>query len=313
MKKLALLLISLFVAATLHAEPTQDKLTVILDWTPNTTHAPLIIAEQQGYFKEQGLTVQFIHPEHPSDPSKLVAENKADIGLTYEPWLIEHVDQGLPIIRIGTLIDKPLNCVVALKGKGIKTLGDLKGKEIGTSSNRLTTIILESMLEKQGMTTKDIKTVNVGANLAEALLSKKVDAISGTLRNLEVPMLELRGNKLVVFFPEEHGIPNYSELVFITNTAHVRDPRFPRFLAAVKKAVRYLDEHPQEAWDQFTKQYPYLSNALNREYWFATMPYFAEDPAALNNEEWQYFTDFMRKNRIISKTQPVSRYAIFLG
>ena len=288
-------------------------MTVILDWTPNTTHAPIIIAQQQGYFKEQGLDVRLIHPEHAFDPSKLVAENKADIGLTYEPWLIEHVDQGLPIIRIGTLIDKPLNCVVALRRSGIKSLNDLKGKEIGSSSNSLTNIILRSMLEKQGIENKDIKVVNIGSHLAQALLSKKVDAISGTLRNLEVPSLEAEGHKLVVFFPEEHGIPNYSELVFITNTAHVKDPRFPRFLFAIKKAVRYLDEHPQQAWAQFTKQYPHLNNTLNREYWFATMPYYAEDPAAMNNEEWQHFTDFMRQNKLISKAKPVSQYAINVG
>lgn len=314
MKKVVILVCLLLFYTSLCSAAEPEKLTVILDWIPNTTHAPLIIAQQQGFFKEAGLNVQLIHPTKPSDPSHFVAQNKADIGVSYEPKLIEHIDHGLPIIRIGTLIDKPLDCVIALKDSGIKTLIDLKGKEIGSAKNSTTNaVILTSMLQKQGLVNKDIKVVNIRSNLAKALLSNKVEAISGTMRNLEVPMLEASGHKLVVFFPEEHGIPNYSELVFIANIARVHDPRFPRFLAAVKKAIRYLDEHPQQAWETFTKQYPHLNTALNREYWFATIAYFAEDPAQFNHNEWKLFANFMQKNKLISKTQPISRYTITIG
>jgi putative hydroxymethylpyrimidine transport system substrate-binding protein len=295
------------------ANPAPQKLTVILDWYINPDHAPLIIAEQQGFFKEQGLDVKFIPPANPSDPAKWVAAGKADIGIAYEPELVELVDQGLPLVRIGTLIDKPLNCVVALASSNIHSPADLKGKRIGTSNSGLSNLLIKVMLEKQGLNPKDIELVNVQYNLTQALLTHQVDAVAGLQRNVEVPELELRQQKIKVFFPEEYGIPNYSELIFITHTASIHDKRFPRFLAAIKKAVRYLDEHPKETWQQFAKQYPEANNPVNREAWFSTMPYFAEDPAGFHHDDWQHFINFMQKNKMIAHKQPISRYTITLG
>lgn len=313
MKKWALLLLSLFISVSFAADDAKpEKLTVILDWFPNPDHAPLIIAQHQGYFKEEGLEVELIGPADPADPPKLVAAGKADIGITYQPELMEYIDQGLPLIRIGTLIDKPLDCVAALQSSGIKTLTDLKGKRIGAGGDGLSSIMLKVILTKAGLTEKDVEIINVRYNLTQALLSRKVDAITGVMRNVEIPQLELKGQKVVTFFPEDHGIPNYSVLVFVANIANKNDDRFPRFLNAVKKAVRHIDEKPEQSWQEFVNRYPEANNPVNREAWFATMPYFAEDPAGLNSKEWQRFAQFMQQNNMIKKIQPMSRYAIVL-
>jgi putative hydroxymethylpyrimidine transport system substrate-binding protein len=309
MMKIIRFLLVLCVSASCFAAKPQ-KLTVILDWFINPDHAPLIIAKQQGFFAEQGLEVDLIGPADPSDPAKWVAADKADIALSYQPELMEQIDQGLPLIRIGTLIDKPLNCVVALESSHIKTPADLKGKRIGTSNSGLSNLFIKVMLQKQGLKPGDVELMNVQYNLTQALLSHQVDAVAGIQRNVEVPELEAHNQKLTVFFPEAYGIPNYSELIFITNKAHAHDNRFPRFLAAIKKAVRYLDEHPKETWTQFAKQYPEANNPVNQAAWFTTMPYFAEDPAALDHEEWQHFADFLHQNKLLASHKPLSHYAI---
>lgn len=312
MKKLLTVFFAFFAVSMAFAEGGTEKLTVILDWFPNPDHAPLIIAQQQGFFKELGLEVQLIGPADPTDPAKWVAARKADIGLTYEPEFMEQVDHGLPLIRVGTLIDKPLDCIVALQESGIKTLADLKGKRIGSGTGGISGVMIKTMLAKSGLSSKDVEVVNVRYNLTQALLSHKVDAVTGMMRNFEVPQLELSGYKAAAFFPEEHGIPSYSVLIFIAHTASVEDKRFPRFLAAIQKAVAYLDTHPKETWEQFAKQYPESNNEVNREAWFATMPYFAEDPASFDSEEWAHFAQFMFKNQMIKKIQPMSRYAVVL-
>ncbi|VVC76223.1 Putative thiamine biosynthesis protein [Aquicella siphonis] len=312
MKKITFLVLFLLASVIHAAEPSGQKLTVLLDWFPNPDHAPLIIAKQQGYFQEQGLEVELIGPADPTDPPKLVAAGKADIGITYEPEFMEQVDEGLPLVRVGTLIDKPLNSLVALKDTGIQSLADLKGKRIGSSNGGLTGVMLKVMLLKAGLSDKDVELTNVRYNLAQALLTHKVDAVTGIMRNYEVPLLESGDQKVVAFFPEDNGVPNYSELVFIAHTKNIHDPRFSRFLAAVKKAVAYLDKHPQQAWEGFVAQYPEANNRVNREAWFATMPYFAEDPAGFDSKEWLQFAEFMQKNQLIKKVQPVSRYAVII-
>lgn len=312
MKKIIAVIAACLTSACFAASQPVQKLTVILDWFPNPDHAPLIIAKQQGFFKEQGLDVELIGPADPTDPPKWVAAGKADIGITYEPDLMEQVDAGLPLVRIGTLIDKPLNALVALKGNGINTLADLKGKRVGTSMGGLSGVMLKVMLANAGLNEKEVTLTNVRYNLTQALLSKQVDAITGVMRNYEVPMMDTNGQKVVTFFPEDHGVPSYSELVFISNTKNIHDPRYPRFLQAVKKAVYYLDAHPQETWNDYNKTYPESNNAVNREAWLSTLPYFSEDPAGLNEKEWQTFAAFMQSNQLIKKALPVNRYAVIV-
>lgn len=312
MKYILLFIMSIFASISYAATNPTEKLTVMLDSQPNPDHAPLVIAQQQGYFKEQGLEVELKTPVNPSGSSQIVAANKADIGLSYEPEYMTQVDHGLPLIRIGTLIDKPLNSMVALKDSGINTLGDLKGKKIGTNMDGLSSTMLKTVLAKQGLTEKDVTIVQIKTNLTQALLTHQVDVVTGVMRNVEVPQLEASGHKVTTFFPEDQGVTNYSELVFIANTSHVNDNRFPRFLEAIKKAVAYLDTHPKETWDAFAKHYPQANNDLNRQTWFATMPYFAEDPASFNGKEWKNFAEFMHEKGLIKTIQSESRYGVIL-
>lgn len=310
---LAVIAFSCIATATLAGKQPPEKLAVVLDWLPNPDHAPLILAKQLGYFKDENLDVQLITPANDQDPSRKVAAGAADLGITYEPEFLEDVDHGKPLIQIGTLIDRPLDCIVALKEQGIHEIKDLKGKRIGAgSSSGVSTIILKTMLRNNGLSEKDIVITSVKENLSRALLSRDVDAVSGMTRNFEIPQIEAKNKQVVTFLPEEHGVPKYSELIFIAHIKNAHDPRFPRFLNAIKKAVLWLDEHPQQAWNQFVKVYPQANNQVNRAAWFATMPYFSEEPAAINEKDLRNFAAFMHDHKMISKLQPTSRYAIIL-
>ena len=97
------------------AAQANDKLTLLLDWFINPDHAPLFVAQEQGYFAAHGLEVEMIAPADPNDPPKLVAAGKADIALSYQPQLHVQVAAGLPLTRFGTLIATPLNTLLVLE------------------------------------------------------------------------------------------------------------------------------------------------------------------------------------------------------
>ncbi|MEE8248394.1 MAG: ABC transporter substrate-binding protein, partial [Alphaproteobacteria bacterium] len=103
--RLSLLALMLLTAPAAAAE----RLTVLLDWFVNPDHAPLVVAQEKGYFRDRGLEVELIAPADPNNPPKLVAAGKADIAVSYQPQLHIHVDAGLPLRRIGTLVATPLN------------------------------------------------------------------------------------------------------------------------------------------------------------------------------------------------------------
>ncbi|MDX2320987.1 MAG: ABC transporter substrate-binding protein, partial [Moritella sp.] len=108
----AFALVTTILSATAQAE--NKTLTLMLDWFVNPNHGPIVIAHQRGYFEAQGLNVEIQEPADPSMPPKLVAANKIDLAITYQPSLTIDVAAGLPLIRSATLIATPLNTMMVL-------------------------------------------------------------------------------------------------------------------------------------------------------------------------------------------------------
>lgn len=66
------------------------KVSVVLDWTPNTNHTGLYVAEKLGFFKEQGLNVDILLPGE-AGADQLVASGKAQFGVSYQEGITQHV------------------------------------------------------------------------------------------------------------------------------------------------------------------------------------------------------------------------------
>ena len=92
---------TMLVAMALSIMPASsaEKLTVYLDWFVNPDHAPLVIAETQGYFKDAGLEVELIPPSDPSAPPRLIAAGQGDIAISYQPQLHVQVVFGRVGVR----------------------------------------------------------------------------------------------------------------------------------------------------------------------------------------------------------------------
>ncbi|MEM1047886.1 MAG: ABC transporter substrate-binding protein [Pseudomonadota bacterium] len=302
------------VALTLAAAPARaaDKVTLLLDWFVNPDHAPIIVAEKKGYFAEVGLEVEIVPPADPSAPPRLVAADQADLAISYQPSLHQQVDEGLPLVRIGTLIETPLNTLVALADGPVRSIADLKGKKVGFSVGGFEDALLGEMLKSVGLSLDDVTLINVNFALSPALLSGQVDAVIGAFRNFELTQLKLEGKEGIAFFPEEHGVPVYDELIYIAKADKADDPRFLRFMQAVEKATIYLTNHPTETWKLFIEAYPKLDDALNRQAWTDTLPRFAKRPFALDTGRYERFAEFMKAQGLIKTVVPVDSYAVVI-
>lgn len=272
---------------------------LILDWFVNPNHAPLFVAEQQGFFKQQGLDIKFIAPADPADPPKLVAAGKADLAITYQPQLLLQVAQGLPLTRVATLINTPLNCLAVKANGPIQTIADLKGKRIGYSTGAVDSATLNVMLKQHGLSLNDVQLINVRYDLTQALLANNVDAVMGVMRNFELIEMQLAGHPGRAFYPEQNGMPPYDELIIVANNKNLNDPRLAKFLMAFKQGVQYLLEHPEQSWQLFAKNHPELNNELNHRAWQATLPYFARDPAYQDHSRDQRLALFLQQQGLI--------------
>ncbi|MEJ4043776.1 ABC transporter substrate-binding protein [Erwinia sp. SLM-02] len=305
-KNLCALLLGTAIAG--HAAAAEN-VTLMLDWYVNPDHAPIIVAEQIGAFKAEGLDVKIVPPSDPSLPPRLVAAKKADLAITYQPQLHFFADQGLPLVRVGTLINTPLNTVMTLD-KNIQSPADLKGKKVGFSVTGIEEATLGTMLKHEGISSGDITPVNVNFQLTGALLAGQVDAVIGGYRNIEALELQIQGKDPKVFNVEDYGVPAYDELVIVANHDDVKKPKIAKFLAALKKGNDYLQAHPQETWKAFASSHPELNTELNRQAWQKSLPLFARDPAHLDTARYQAYEQFLFDNKLIKKITPVADYAV---
>ena len=289
-----------------------DKLTVLLDWFVNPDHAPLIVAREKGFFAEAGLAVDLVAPADPNDPPKLVAAGKAELGISYQPQLHMHVTQGLPLVRIATLVGTPLNSLVVLADGPVRTIADLKGRKIGYSVGGFEDALLCGMFEKHGLKRSDVTLVNVNFSLSPSLIAGQVDAVIGAFRNFELNQMDIVGHPGRAFYPEEEGVPAYDELIVVANAANIGDARLRRFVDVVERTVQFLINHPDEGWKLFIAAHKDLDDELNRRAWRDTLPRFALRPAALDRARYDRFAGFMKRQGLIEKIVPLEGYAVEL-
>lgn len=290
-----------------------EKLTVMLDWFINPDHAPLYVALEKGFFKNRGLDVELIAPSNPNDPPKLVAAGKADIAVSYQHQHQMQVDQGLPLVRIATLIATPLNSLVVLDDGKIKSIADLKGKTIGYSVGGFETALLKVMLEKEGLRLEDVKLINVNFSLSPSLFTGQADAVIGAFRNFELNQMAIEKRPGRPFFVEEYGVPPYDELILVTAGKSVTDPRMRQFVDALEEGVQYLINHPDESWKLFVSHgRENLDDELNRRAWKDTLPRFALRPGALDKNRYNRFARFLQKEKIVNQVPPLDTWAVEL-
>ncbi|MFK7902276.1 MAG: ABC transporter substrate-binding protein [Nitratireductor sp.] len=290
----------------------EEKMTVLLDWFVNPDHAPLVIAKQNGLFEKAGLDVELVPPADPSAPPRLVAAGKADIAISYQPQLHVQVAEGLPLTRIGTIVETPLNSLVVLKDGPIKSIADLKGKKVGFSVGGFEDALLSAMLAQHDLKLSDLELINVNFALSPSIFSGRVDAVIGAFRNFELNQMDIEGKPGTAYYPEENGVPVYDELIFVAKNDTVNDPRFRVFMDVIEQATLYITNHSEEALDVFLKAYPDLDNELNRRAWVDTLPRFAKRPAALDSARYKRFGEFMKSSGLIKETAELSTYAIEL-
>ncbi len=311
-------IIVFFIVAALMAggpntSAASEKITVVLDWFINPDHGPLFVALEKGFFSRQGLDVSFQVPSNPNDPPKLVAAKNADIAVSYQPQHYIHVDQGLPLVRIATLVATPLNTLVVLADSDIKNLAQLKGKTVGYSIGGFETVILKVMLESQGLSLDTVKLVNVNFSLSPSLFSKSTDAVIGAFRNFELNQMDIEGRPGRAFYVEEYGIPSYDELILVARRDDVKALKFRKFVDAVEEGAQFLVNHPDESWRLFVRGRKDLNNQLNRLAWQHTLPRFALRPGALDRARYQRFAKFLKKHGLIRKIPKLDDYALELS
>jgi putative hydroxymethylpyrimidine transport system substrate-binding protein len=193
----------------------------------------------------------------------------------------------------------------------INEIANLKGKKIGIAISGNEEASIGTMLKKHGVEYKDVEIINVGWALSTSLASGKVDAIWGGFRNFETNQLAIEKIKAKAFFPEEHNVPTYDELIFVANATKHDKEAIIAFNKAIEQATTYILNHPDESWKEFVAYSPdTLNNELNKRAWKDTLTRFALRPSAADLKRYDDYAEFMHKQKIIKTLPKAKDYVI---
>jgi putative hydroxymethylpyrimidine transport system substrate-binding protein len=213
-------------------------------------------------------------PSESAEPLKLLAAGKVDMAISYEPQLLLARDQGLKVVSIGALVQRPLTSIIALPSAHVSKVSDLAGKRVGTAGIAYQAAELHTALRAGGVNPGSVTESDVGFNLVPAMLSGKVAATLGGYWNYEA--LQLRQmHKNPVVIPIDHaGVPTYDELVLVVRSEEARTDGVDMraFLQALTRGERQVRANPSAAAALIVKANPSAEEKLQLASIEATLP-----------------------------------------
>jgi putative hydroxymethylpyrimidine transport system substrate-binding protein len=284
-----------------------EPFSLTLDFYPNPDHAGIYMAQKLGYFADAGLDVSIHTPSDPAAPVKQVAAGNTDLAISYEPEVLLAKEQGLDVVAVSALVDRPLTSLIWLKKSGIGGVAGLRGKTIATAGIAYQDAYLKTILARAKLTPDDVDTVNVGFGLLPALLGGRAQAMLGGFSNVEGVDLRLRGKDPVVTPVDQLGVPTYDELVLVAQRQRLEeDPQAIRlFLAALARGTAAAVKSPKASTEALLAANPDLDPKLTRAEVEATLPLLSES-GRMDPAKWDRFIAWMRDNGLISTLPPAS-------
>ena len=259
----------------------------MLDWTPNTNHTGLYVAQEKGYFDEAGLEVEIVQP--PEDGAEaLVGTGKAQFCMTFQDTMLPTVvgDTKMPIEAVAAVLQHNTSGIISRKGEGIDTPKGLEGKKYATWDLPIEKATLKQVIEDDGGDFDKVELIpSTVTDEASALQSKSVDAIwvyygwagiATKLKNVDTDYF---------YFKDINPVFDYYTPVIAGNTDWMSEnpDKTKAFLTALKKGYEYSIENIDDAADILVKAAPELDKELVLE----SQKYMADQYKA-EVEQWGY-------------------------
>lgn len=282
------------------------EVSIALDWYPWGNHTGLYLAQENGYFDEEGLNVSIYVPGDPSTGLQLVATGRDTFTISYQTDVMLARGAGLEVVSVAALVQHPLNSIMTLESSGIERPSQLAGRSIGVAGVASDEPLLRSMLEADGLTLDDVEMVTVGFDLMPALLGGTVDAVIGAYWVHESILAEQQGESVNVIRIEDWGVPDHYELLIVTGESTISDNPdvVERFVRALTRGYAAADADRENAIDVLVAAEPETDRDLELEGIKLLAPLWTDDGmvpfGTQTTERWSSYAEWLRENNILT-------------
>ncbi|GIN95367.1 ABC transporter substrate-binding protein [Siminovitchia terrae] len=287
------------------------KVSVVLDWSPNTNHTGLYVAQKKGFFKDEGLDVEIILPGE-AGADQLVASGKSEFGVSYQESITEARVQDVPIVSIGAVIQHNTSGFASPVEKNIKSPKDFVGKAYGGWGAPLEKAVLASLMETEGADIKKVDIVNMGDSDFFTAVKRDIDFawIYYAWTGVEA---ELRGEKVNMVYLTDYSdkLDYYTPVISTSEKLIEKDPETVKaFMAAVTKGYEFAINQPAEAADILITSVPDLDEELVKksQEWLA--PRYQDDASRWGEQKaevWKNYMDWMLSKGLLEKEIDVDK------
>lgn len=284
-----------------------EKVTVVLDWTPNTNHTGLYTALENGYYKDQGLDVEIVQPPE-GGAASLVASGKADFGISYqeEVTYAKTSDDPLPIKAIAAVIQHNSSGFASPKDKNIKTPKDFEGKIYGGWGSESETAAIKAVMEKTGADFDKVTIADIGQDDFFTATTNSVD-FAWIYEGWDVVQAKLKGFDLN-FIPMnqfDKRLDYYTPVIISNETLLNDNPELAKkFMKATTEGYQFAIDNPEEAAKILVKHAPEIDEELAIESQkFLASKYKDDAPrwGEMKDEVWNNYTAFLKEYGLINK------------
>ncbi len=296
---------------TANTDKKNSKITFVLDWTPNTNHTGLYVAQEKGYFDEAGLDVEIVQP--PEDGAEaLVGTGKAQFCVTFQDSMLPMIigENKMPLKAVAALVQHNTSGIISRKGEGADKPKGLEGKKYATWDLPIEKATLKQVVEDDGGDFSKVELIpSTVTDESSALKTKSVDAI-WVFYGWAGVATKLNGVETDYFaFRDINPVFDYYTPVIAGNTDWMtaNPEQTKAFLNALKKGYEYTIANPEEACEMLMKAAPELDEKLVKESQkYMNEQYKAEvsqwgyiDPA-----RWNAFYNWINENKLADEQIP---------
>lgn len=292
-----------------------EKVTVILDWVPNTNHTGLYVAKEQGYFAEEGLEVEIIQPTE-GGSADLIAAGQGDFGISYQEQVTyaRTAETPLPIKAIAAIIQHNTSGFASPADKNIKSPKDFEGKKYGGWGSPMEEAMLKALMEKEGADFEKLEMINIGAADFFTSVEKDVDfswiyygwdGVAAQLRDFPLNFIKLQ--------EVDPDLDFYTPVIIAKEDLLNEHPDLvKRFLKASTKGYEYAINHPEDAAKDLLKNVPELDEQMV----IASQKYLANEYQGdaprwgeMKEGIWAAYANWMQERNLLEK--PLDAKAAF--
>ena len=288
-----------------------DEVSFALDWTPNTNHTGLYVAQKLDYFADAGLKVDIQMPQ--SSVTQLVASGRIDFGIGFQEFSTSSMaNEDLPIISVAAVLQRNTSGFTAMKDRQIQRPRDFAGKLYAGWGDPFELEMLKHLIVADGGDPAQFKSVSIGEASLAGLLQSKVDYawtyyawqnIAFDLQGLETDFIPLR---------ELDPVFDYYTPIVITGQSYLAEntERAARFIQALGQGYEYAAQNPKEAAEILLSYAPELDRELvlrSQEY---LAPYYLDEQGKWGQQDpaiWDALSQWMQEKALIDGPLPAQR------